>query len=267
MKKLSFFILLNLSFWTTLKSQTTTNQADENESGWAFSGGLHFFTAQVIKPNYALVSGINIYSKPTFAPAFDVTRIFKLKKKWSYSVGLRLAYLPTNQGFDVAENITRDNLAFDDYSKGILPYAALKGLVGYKILKKNKFSVVQSLGTSLVLIPRGFANHAISSVSSGVEVPYYQSKGYYNPNGLPFFSLLTETALMYQPHERQKWFLNVSFELAPKDAIASNYTFFSVKGELKGTITRRYQQMGIHLGGFFAINKKKKIASIETVLP
>jgi hypothetical protein len=256
MKKLLLLFPLNLIIPVIAQAQTVLNK--ENVSGWLVSGGIHFFPKQLVKPNYEPVEGINIYSKQTRASSLELTRFFKLKGRWSSSIGLRLAQMPSDQGLDIAENITSNGFAFDDYYKNSLPYATIKGLINFKVFEKNKFSILQSLGTSLVIIPRGFANYRVVSASSGTDVLYYQARGAYNPNSSPFFSPLVQTAFIYAPNERRKWFLSFSFESMSRDVIISDYTFYGATRELKGIITRSYQHFGVQIGGFWALKKTKE---------
>ena len=256
MKKTLSICLFYLISFNIIISQTIVKDT-LNTRLWSITGGIHLFTKQIVKPNYEPLAGLKIYSKPTYDFDLEITRYIKLKKNWSSSLGFRLGYLSSDVGVDIAENITRDSYAFDDYGKGSLPYVAIKGLVNVKVFEKNKLSIQQSLGSSFVLIPHGFANYSISSLSSGILVPYYISKGFYNPNSLPFFSALSETSLICTKKGEKKWILSLSFEIAPKDAIVSNYTFYTKTTELKGTMTRRYQQMGLEFGWFWTTKKRK----------
>jgi hypothetical protein len=257
MKKLLLLFPLNLIIPVIAQAQTVLNK--ENVSGWLVSGGIHFFPKQLVKPNYEPVEGINIYSKQTRASSLELTRFFKLKGRWSSSIGLRLAQMPSDQGLDIANNLSNDSIPFGDYYKNSLPYATIKGLINFKIFEKNKFSIVQSLGTSLVIIPHGFANYKVSSIpSSGVRFLDYESVGAYNPKSYIFFSPLIQTAFIYAPNERKKWFLSISFESAARDVIVSNYTFYGATRELKGIITRSYQHFGVQIGGFWALKKTKE---------
>jgi hypothetical protein len=261
MKKLFCFISFYFLFGLGLKAQIVSKTDSVNL--WKMTLGVHVFTKQKVGQNYEPVPGLRIYSRPTYDFAMELTRFIKLNTKISSSIGFRLGLMPSNQGVDIAENITRNGYAFDDYNKHSLPYLAFKGLVNFNLWHKDKFSIVQSIGSSFVLVPRGFSNYDIISLSSGVEVPYYRSKGLYNPTNLPFFSALSETSLICTKKGEKKWILSLSFEVAPKDVIASEYIFYSTKGELKGTMTRRYQQIGIHYGWFFTLKKKRKIRLLE----
>jgi hypothetical protein len=257
MKNFLLLLLFATNSVAVLKSQIKSDI--DTLKVWKLTGGVHFFTKEIVKPNYEPVQGLTIYSKPAYDLSLEITRYFKLKKNLNSSLGLRVAYLPSNVGLDVIKNITRDNLAFDTYSKASLPYYALMGLVHFKVLENTKFTVIQSVGTSFVLVPKGFADYGISSSSSGTNIPYFDSKGFYNPNSLPFFSFLSETSLIYTKNGEKKWLLSLSFEFAPKDIIVSDYTFYSNKGELKGTLTRKYQQMGLQFGWFWTLKKRKNI--------
>jgi hypothetical protein len=262
MKKTLVLLLLQIVSVKSLVSQTHLSDTNTTHT-WTMTGGVHFFTKQIVRPNYQPLAGLNIYSKPTFDYALEVTRFFKLKKNWSSSIGFRSGFMPSNQGVDIAENITRNGFAFDDYDKGRLPYVAFKGLVNLKIWEKKRLSIQQSLGSSFVLVPHGYANYSIISISTGTEVPYLISKGFYNPNSRPFLSGLSETSLICTKRGEKKWTLNLSFEIAPKDVIQSNYVFYTKTEELKGTITRRYQQMGLEFGWFWTTKKKKKRSDYE----
>ena len=256
MKKLLLLIFFTTISLVVLKSQIKSDI--DTLKIWKLTGGIHSFTKEIVKPNYEPVQGLRIYSKPAYVFSLEISRYFKLKKNLTSSLGLRVGSLPSNVGLDVTKNITQDNLAFDTYSNVSLPYWALMGLIHFKIFENSKFVAMQSIGSSLVLVPKGFANYGVSSSSSGINIPYFESKGFYNPNGRPFFSLLSETSFIYTNKGEKKWLFSLAFELAPKDIIVSDYTFYSNKGELKGTLTRRYQQMSLHFGWFWTLKKKKK---------
>ncbi len=261
MKKLVIIIFFDLICLIVIQAQTTIKTSDVNS--WTITGGVHVFTKQIVRPNYEPIRGLSIYSKPTTDYSLEVTRLFNLKGKLSSSLGLRLGNIPYNQGLNIAENITRDGLAYDTNYKNRLPYIALKGLINISIWGKKRLTIMQQLGSAFVLVPHAFANYDIASLSSGSIVPYYISKGVYNPNRLPFFSALSETSLIYTKGGEKKWLLSVSFEVAPKTVIESNYIFYSKTEELKGTITRRYQQLGVHFGWFWTTKKKRNKSAIE----
>jgi hypothetical protein len=257
MEKALLIILINLVNAAGVQAQSSTISKDGR--GWLISAGVHYFPKQTVTPNYEAVQGLTIYSLPTKASAFEVTRFLKSKGRFSTSIGLRLAQMPSDAGLDIAKDITQNGYIIKDYYKNSLPYATIKGLLNLRLFNISRFEIVQSIGTSLVLIPRGFANLQIKSFSSGSLVYYYVSKGAYNPSGVPFFSLLGQTSVIYTANKRQKWFLNASYEISPRNAIISNYTFFTKTNELKGTITRHYQHFGIQLGFFWAMKNKKYV--------
>ncbi len=261
MKKLFCFISFYFLLVLGLKAQIISKTDSTNL--WKMTLGVHVFSKQKVVQNYEPVPGLRIYSRPTYGFAMELTRFIRLNTKLSSSIGLRIGLMPSDVSLNIAENITRNGLSYDTRNKHSLPYLAFKGLVNFNLWHKDKFSIVQSIGSSFVLVPRGFSNYDIISLSSGVEVPYYSSIGLYNPTNLPFFSALSETSLICTKKGEKKWILSLSLELAPKDVIASEYIFYSTKGELKGTMTRRYQQVGIHYGWFFILKKKRKIKLLE----
>ncbi len=262
MKRILTLILLQLVSVKSLVSQTEIKDTS-NVHDWTMTGSVHIFTKQKIKQNYQPLPGLSIYTKPTTDFAFEVTRFFKLKKGWLSSLGFRLGMLSSDVGIDIAEDITRNGYPFDNYDKGTLPYIAFKGLIRKKVWEEDRLSIQQGLGSSFVLVPPGFANFSVSSLSTGVEVPYFRVRGSYNPSRLPFFSALSETSLVYTKDGEKKWLLSISFEIAPKTVIESNYIFYTKTGELKGVLTRSYQQLGIHFGWFWTTKKKRKKADVE----
>lgn len=253
MKKKLFFVFLTLQVSIGI-AQNTSNL--NNGIGY-LSYGINRFSAQKIISNYPKRNDIRIFSQPTYALSVEFNYRKKIKKYWFYTYGVRLATLPNDRSVDFDADVTVNGFPFDDHSRFSVPYISLKGGIARQFFKNNWLSINQTLGGNFIYLPSGFYNDAITSLSSGQEVVYYRSKGRFNPNGLPFFSLFSETDFTFKVRENKYLKINFLFEVANKDAVKSNYSFFTKTEELTGTITRRFNQIGVNLSYYSIKNKKK----------
>ena len=250
-KLVFLFLIIQISIG---EAQNSDNQS--NGIGY-LSYGINLFSAQKIVSNYPQRNNIRIFSQPAYALSIEFNYWKKIKHYWFYTYGVRLATLPNDRSVDFDAGVTVNGFPFDDHSRFSVPYISLKGGIARQFFKNNWLSINQTLGSNFIYLPSGFYNDAITSLSSGQEVIYYRSKGRFNPNGLPFFSLFSETDFTFKVKQDKYLKINFLFEVANKDAVKSNYSFFTKTEELTGTITRRFNQIGVNFS-YFSIKSKKR---------
>ncbi len=246
MKNLSCIISL-LIF--SLFSATTI--AQENPKGKYFKITTFQFLSAKQKIEADLPIGIEFWSKPSYG--FDVGLEYgRVWGKLGYHFSFNIGVAP----YDRKMNLDKDAIAGDwSTSYRTLNYAPkyVNLIVAPKIKiieKANKLSLYGAIGLSTTYFveqhPSGEGITFIDDSNNYIKI--YDSAAYINEKGQFFFAAALDLSLHYWFSEKFFFSAGLRSNIAFRDFLRGEFTFYTPDGQVEGTFTKRHQHFGLVLG-------------------